>query len=104
MANPHFVVKNGILKAKADLRREHLDEFCDASRALLAEPTNEVVIDLTKVGFIFSSFVAVLGNLSQDCHNIGKMLVIRVPEKLAWVLDIDKNINAFMRIEKVKDK
>jgi hypothetical protein len=32
------------------------------------------------------------------------MLVIRVPEKLAWVLDIDKNLNAYMRIEKAKDK
>ena len=104
MVKPHFVVKNGILKAGADLRREYLDEFCDASRALLAEPTNEVVIDLTKVDFIFSSFVGVLGNLSQDCHNIGKMLVIHVPERLAWVLDIDKNLNAYMRIEKAKDK
>jgi len=104
MGNRHFVVTNGVLKAKSDLRREFLEEFCETSRALLQEPVKEVVIDLTSVDFIFSSFIGVLGNLSQDCHNIGKSLIIRLSEKLAWVMDIDRNLGMFMRIEKIKDK
>ena len=102
MAAEHFVVNNGVLKAASDLRREHLDEFCDAARSLLSEPEKELVVDLSKVDFMFSSFIGVLGNLSQDCHNIGKTLVVRLPERLAWVLDIDRNITMFMRIEKLE--
>ncbi|MBN1807463.1 MAG: hypothetical protein JW909_00215 [Planctomycetes bacterium] len=104
MSSRHFVVDSGVLKAANDLRREYLDEFCNTARALLSEPADKVVVDLTEVDFIFSSFVGVLGNPAQDCHNLGKMLVVRLPEKLAWVMDIDSNLRMFMKIEKVGNR
>jgi len=104
MENRHFVVRNSVLVAGSDLRREHLDEFCEASRKLLGEPGGELVVDLSGIGFIFSSFVGVLGNLSQDCHNIGKTLVVRVPERFSWIFEIDKNLGMFLRVEKTEDR
>jgi|YNPNPStandDraft_1061719.scaffolds.fasta_scaffold202420_1 anti-anti-sigma regulatory factor len=104
MASRRFVVSNGVLKAASGLRREYLNEFCEAARSLLGEPTDRVVIDLSDADHIFSSFIGVLGNLSQDCHNIGKTLTVRVPERLAWILDIDRNLSVFMKIERVPDR
>jgi anti-anti-sigma regulatory factor len=99
-----FRVARGVMLAKADLRREDLDDFCQAARKLMSEPGPELLLDLTRTGFVFSSFVGVIGNLAQDCHNLGKRLTLRIPEKLAWVFKIDRNLDLFLRLETVKKK
>ena len=99
-----FRVARGVLRAEADLRRENLEEFCRAARKLVSEPGPELLLDLSRTRFIFSSFVGVIGNLAQDCHNLGKRLVVRVPEKLAWVFKIDRNLDLFLRLETVEEE
>ena len=99
-----FVVSSGRLVAASDLRREYLDDFCAAARRLLEEPGPELVLDLSRVRFIFSTFVGVVSNLAQDCHNLGKRLIVRVPERLAWVFRIDRTLTLFMRLETVTEE
>lgn len=99
-----FPVAAGVLVAGTDLRRENLDEFCHAARRLMSEPGPELTLDLSRVGFVFSTYVSVISNLAQDCHNLGKRLTLRVPEKLSWVFRLDRSLDLFLRMETVKEE
>lgn len=99
-----FQVAQGVMLAGADLRREDLDDFCRAARELMSQAGPELVLDLSRTRFVFSSFVGVIGNLAQDCHNLGKRLTVRIPERLAWVFRIDRNLDLFLRLETVKEE
>ena len=97
-----FPVADGVLMAGTDLRRENLDD--QAARRLMSQPGPELMLDLSNVRFVFSTYISVIGNLAQDCHNLGKRLTLRVPEKLGWVFRLDRGLDLFLRLETVKEE
>lgn len=85
---PPFVVHQGVLKAKSDLYWELLEDFEKACNKLLLSKEQHLVVDLTPVIFISSSFLGCLNNLVLKASRLKKRVKVRVTLDVSWLFDI----------------
>ena len=83
-----FVVEGNKLVANDDLYWESHDNFSAKCQELLEAKDAEIVIDLSKVNFMFSTYVGILGNLCLDAAEKDKTLAVRVSPKTEWVFNL----------------
>ncbi len=83
-----FRVAKGELYADTDLYWEYLEEFDAACNKLLDSRKSKLLIDLTSVNFISSSFVGCLGNFVLQASRLKKRVILRVTLDVSWLFDI----------------
>ena len=77
-----FEVTNGTLTVRRDLSWELDKEFDRHCEELLASGADELVLDLTDVGFVFSPCVSRIVKLFGGAQEAGKSLRILISPKL----------------------
>lgn len=95
-AQGNFAVDKGVLRAWGDMYWECLEEFDNACKKLLKSRRTRVVLDLTAVNFISSSFLGCLTNTLMLASRLGKRMSIKVTLDISWLFDImgaQKNID-----------
>lgn len=83
-----FVVHGGVLTANSDLYWELLEEFEEACGKLLKSKRQNVVVDLTAVNFISSSFLGCLNNMVMKASRLKKRINLKVTLDVSWLFDI----------------
>ncbi len=87
VAYNHFEVQGNTLTASVDLLWEYHSEFRDCCNALIQSEAEEIVIDLSSSGFIFSTYIGTIGSIIFLATENGKQLTIRVSRELSWLFE-----------------
>lgn len=83
-----FTVQKGVLRANTDMYWEYLEDFEVACRKLLDTRRSRVVVDLTQVNFISSSFLGCLSTTMLGAARRKKRLCLRMTLDVSWLFDI----------------
>ncbi len=83
-----FHVEDNTLTAEDDLYWESHDEFSEKCQELLDAKAAEIVVDLSKVNFMFSTYVGILGNLCLDAAEKDKKLAVKVSSRTEWIFNL----------------
>ncbi len=83
-----FRVARGEMSVCIDLYWEYLEQFETACDRLLDSRKSKLVVDLTSVNFISSSFVGCLGSLVLKAARLKKRVILRVTQETSWLFDI----------------
>lgn len=94
-----FKVAKGVLKPGVDLYWEYLEAFDAACQRLLESRQQRLVVDLTLVNFISSSFVGCLGNLMLQALRRKKRVTLRLTEDISWLFEIMGGQGGIMDVE-----
>jgi anti-anti-sigma factor len=81
-------VKGNTLEVHKDLYWEDHDGFSKRCQDLLAGEGPEVVIDLTDCGFVFSTYLGIIGNLFVEAKEKNKKLKLRVSRRIEWIFQL----------------
>jgi len=73
-----FEVEDGVLRVKSDLHRYMESDFVGLCDELITSSKDEVVIDLSKVRFVLSTFIGNIAVAQLKAQQAGKTLKIRV--------------------------
>jgi anti-anti-sigma regulatory factor len=98
MATSKCEVRGSQLVATGDFPTDVDTSFDGACRQLLAGPAKELVADLSRVGYMSSTYIGLLAELALDARNAGKTLKIVAGPKLASVLK-EAGLDAAAEIE-----
>jgi anti-anti-sigma factor len=71
-----------------DLYWESHEAFSGKCQELLACEDAKLVIDLTEVGFVFSTYLGILGNVFVEAKEKDKDLVLRVSRRIEWIFQL----------------
>lgn len=80
-----YVVTGNTLVATMELHPDRVEEFSRACRLLLEAPEKKIVIDLTDVRYVYSTYVGVLSDFTKDAAGAGKELLLKVGQQIAWI-------------------
>lgn len=80
-----YVITGNTLVATMELHPDRVEEFTRACRLLLEVPEEKIVIDLTDVRYVYSTYVGVLSDFAKDATEAGKELLLRVGQQIAWI-------------------
>jgi anti-anti-sigma factor len=83
-----FDVKGNTLEVHNDLYWEDHESFTNRCQELLAKDPDEVVIDLTDCGFVFSTYLGIIGNLFVEAKEKKKKLKLRVSRRIEWIFQL----------------
>jgi anti-anti-sigma regulatory factor len=83
-----FEVKNNTLAVHNDLYWEDHESFTTRCQDLLGKDSQEVVIDLTDCGFVFSTYLGIIGNLFVEAKEKNKKLKLRVSRRIEWIFQL----------------
>ena len=83
-----FVVKGNRLVANGDLYWESHDAFSEKCQELLETESADIEVDLSRVNFMFSTYIGILGNLCLDAAERNKKLAVKVSPKTEWVFNL----------------
>jgi anti-anti-sigma regulatory factor len=83
-----FDVKDNTLEVHNDLYWEDHDGFTAKCQELLAGPHEQVVIDLSDCGFVFSTYLGIIGNLFVEAKEKQKKLKLRVSRRIEWIFQL----------------
>ena len=81
-------VKGGTLQVHKDLYWEDHESFTNKCQELLKKDPDEVVIDLTDCGFVFSTYLGIIGNLFVEAKEKNKKLKLRVSRRIEWIFQL----------------
>ncbi|HOX07494.1 MAG TPA: STAS domain-containing protein [Planctomycetota bacterium] len=81
-------VKGNTLEVHKDLYWEDHDSFSKRCHDLIAGEGQEVVIDLTDCGFVFSTYLGIIGNLFVEAKERNKKLKLRVSRRIEWIFQL----------------
>ena len=101
MAPPEFELKGNKLVVHQDLYWESHEAFSQKCQDLLACEEKTLVIDLTQVGFVFSTYLGILGNVFVEAKEKGKDLVLRVSRRIEWIFQL-AGFKEMLKIEVVE--
>jgi anti-anti-sigma factor len=87
-AEKGFVVEGNTLTANHDLYWESHDAFSEKCQELLNSKGDRLVVDLTRVNFMFSTYVGILGNLCLDAAERNKKLAVRISPRTEWIFNL----------------
>lgn len=88
MAAPEFELKGNTLVVHQDLYWESHEVFSQRCQELLACEDATITIDLTRVGFVFSTYLGILGNVFVEAKEKDKELVLRVSRRIEWIFQL----------------
>ena len=80
-----MAIEGNVLKVRQDLRWEDYHPFERVCRELLQAKEDEVVVDLSAAGHMFSTVIGILAATAVEARQKNKRLVLRIPEGLGWV-------------------
>lgn len=83
-----FHVEKGVLRANGDMYWEYLEEFDAACAKVLETRRSRIVVDLTPVSFISSSFLGCLSSLVLKASRVKKRITLKVTLDISWLFDI----------------
>ena len=83
-----FKVKGNTLEVHNDLYWEDHESFTAKCQQLLKDDPEEVVIDLTDCGFVFSTYLGIIGNLFVEAKEKNKKLKLRVSRRIEWIFQL----------------
>ena len=84
----HFELVDNRLTANADLYWENHAEFMQLCEALIDSPSEELILDLSNVTFIFSAYMGSIGKLLADAAKKNKHLRLRIHGNLSWLFEM----------------
>lgn len=83
-----FEVEAGTLRVRKDLYWEDHERFLGRCRELLGGSEPVVTIDLGDCGFVFSTYLGVIGNLFVEAKEKNKRLKLRVSKRIEWIFHL----------------
>ena len=83
-----FEVSGNTLEVHNDLYWEDHEGFSGKCQELMAGDQEEVVIDLTDCGFVFSTYLGIIGNLFVEAKEKKKKLKLRVSRRIEWIFQL----------------
>lgn len=83
-----FEVSGNTLEVHNDLYWEDHETFTNRCQELMAGDEEVVVIDLTKCGFVFSTYLGIIGNLFVEAKEKQKKLKLRVSRRIEWIFQL----------------
>ncbi len=83
-----FEVDGNTLQVHNDLYWEDHESFTNKCQELLGNDPEEVVIDLTDCGFVFSTYLGIIGNLFVEAKEKPKRLKLRVSRRIEWIFQL----------------
>ncbi len=83
-----FLVNNAIVTAGEDIYWEHVPDFENITLDLIASDNVNLVLDLSQVSFISSSFLGVLSIFILRAKRAGKNVKIKVSIDIIWIFEI----------------
>jgi len=83
-----FEVDGNTLQVHNDLYWEDHESFTNKCQELLSQDPEEVVIDLTDCGFVFSTYLGIIGNLFVEAKEKQKKLKLRVSRRIEWIFQL----------------
>jgi anti-anti-sigma regulatory factor len=83
-----FEVDGNTLQVHNDLYWEDHESFTIKCQELLNNDPEEVVIDLTDCGFVFSTYLGIIGNLFVEAKEKQKKLKLRVSRRIEWIFQL----------------
>lgn len=98
MVEGYCRVEGGRLVAGGDLSHDSSTQFDRACRELLAGPAEALLVDLSAVTAISSTYVGLLGELGLGARAAGKPLTVRAGPRVAAVLR-EAGLDAVISIE-----
>ncbi len=84
------------LRVSGDLSFEARKDFVEKTRQLLASDQEKLVVDLTRVGHVFSVYFGTIADVSQQANAANKHFSVLVSERLAKLFtqtNLDRLIN-----------
>ena len=81
-------VKGNTLEVHKDLYWEDHDSFTQNCQRLLEGEGPEVVVDLTDCGFVFSTYLGIIGNLFVEAKERKKKLKLKVSRRIEWIFQL----------------
>jgi len=85
---PDFEISAGTLTVNRDLQSEFEEDFKAKCNELLESPEEQVVLDLSGVGYMRSYHLSISVNLFLDAQERGKSLKIIVSPKIEKLFDM----------------
>ena len=76
-----------ILKVRKDLRWDDYHPFESNCRQLLRADGNDIVVDLSEAGHMFSTVIGILAATAVEARQKKKQLILRIPDGLRWVAE-----------------
>lgn len=83
-----FEIHDNILVANVDLCWENHEEFKRYCDELMQSDHEWVILDLSPVTFVFSTYMGTIGHLLTDAANQDKRLTIRIAQNLSWLFEM----------------
>ena len=81
-------VKGNTLEVHKDLYWEDHEGFSKRCQDLITADGQEVVIDLSDCGFVFSTYLGIIGNLFVEAKERNKKLKLRVSRRIEWIFQL----------------
>lgn len=81
-------VHDNTLEVHNDLYWEDHESFTNKCQELMSGDEEEVVIDLTDCGFVFSTYLGIIGNLFVEAKEKQKKLKLRVSRRIEWIFQL----------------
>ncbi len=88
MSETSLVVKDNVLLVCSDLYWEEHEDFSDKCQKLLSVNSSEIVLDFVECGFVFSTYLGIIGSLFVEAREKGKTLRLRVSQRLEWIFQL----------------
>ena len=83
----NFKFHENTLTVNVELYWENHAEFLKCCKCLIESEYDRIVLDLTQVTFIFSTYMGTIGRLLAQCTKENKHLTVRIPSSLSWLFE-----------------
>lgn len=83
-----FKVDGNRLIASKELHPDQVREFNASCQSLLEGDQDFIVVDLSDVRFVYSSYVGILSDLATRASERGKRLHLKIGDKIAWIFEM----------------
>jgi anti-anti-sigma factor len=93
-----YLIENGVLHVMKDLRQDFDLSFDRACSELLASSERELVIDLSRISYIHSTYIGMIAATFFQAQAAGKSLTVRGRENVLQVLRV-AGFDGFIKLE-----